>query len=331
LGKKRTSDPGAGPPTAAAVASEAGTKAGAEPAVLAEAPGGEDVVIETKGLTKVFADFWGRPKVTAVADLSLSILRGEVFGLLGPNGSGKTTTMKMLLGLLFPTAGEARVLGYPPGSVRATRRIGFLPEESYFYRFLDAVETLDFYGQLFRLPRKVRTERTRALIELVGLEGAARRSLREYSKGMMRRVGLAQALINDPEVVFLDEPTSGLDPIGNREIKDLILKLKADGKTVLLCSHLLADVEDVCDRIAILHRGELTVTGNMQELLAQSDLTQVVTRQLSDGQLARLREVVGDALISVEAPRTTLEELFLRVIKEQEGVGDPEPRPAHLS
>jgi ABC-2 type transport system ATP-binding protein len=192
------------------------------------------------------------------------------------------------------------------------------------------VETLDFYGQLFRLPRKVRAERTRALIGLVGLAGAARRPLREYSKGMMRRVGLAQALINDPDVVLLDEPTSGLDPIGNREIKDLILKLKADGKTVLLCSHLLADVEDVCDRIAILHRGVLTVTGNMRELLAQRDLTQVVTRRLSEAQLARLREVVGDDLISVEAPRTTLEELFLRVIKEQEGVGDPEPRPAHL-
>jgi ABC-2 type transport system ATP-binding protein len=315
----------------APVRSGPAVKAEPEPAVLEEAPGGRDVVIETKGLTKVFSDFWGRPKVTAVNGLNLSICRGEVFGLLGPNGSGKTTTIKMLLGLLFPTAGEARVLGYPPGSVKATKRIGFLPEESYFYRFLDAVETLDFYGQLFRLPRKVRTERIRTLIGLVGLESAARRPLREYSKGMMRRVGLAQALINDPDVVFLDEPTSGLDPIGNREIKDLILELKADGKTVLLCSHLLADVEDVCDRIAILYRGELTVTGYMRELLAQRDLTQVVTRRLSEGQLTRLRELVGDELISVEAPRTTLEELFLRVIKEQEGVGDPEPRPAHLS
>jgi ABC-2 type transport system ATP-binding protein len=313
------------------VGSGAAVKAEPEPAVLEEAPDGEDVVIETKGLTKVFADFWGRPKVTAVENLNLSIRRGEVFGLLGPNGSGKTTTIKLLLGLLFPTAGEAWVLGCRPGSVKATKRIGFLPEESYFYRFLDAVETLDFYGQLFRLRRRVRAERIRALIGLVGLEGAARRPLREYSKGMMRRVGLAQALINDPDVVLLDEPTSGLDPIGNREIKDLILKLKADGKTVLLCSHLLADVEDVCDRIAILHRGELTVTGNMHDLLARSNLTQVVTRRLSEGQLTRLREVVGDALISVEAPRTTLEELFLRVIKEREGVGDSEPRPAHLS
>jgi len=289
-----------------------------EKTAVEAAPGGDGAVIETTDLTKVFTDFWGRPKVTAVERLNLRISRGEVFGLLGPNGSGKTTTMKMLLGLLFPSAGEARVLGYTPGDVRATRRIGFLPEESYFYRFLDAVETLDFYGQLFRLPKRERAERIRALIEMVGLEGAARRPLKEYSKGMMRRIGLAQALINDPEVVFLDEPTTGLDPIGNREMKDLILRLKAEGKTVLLCSHLLADVEDVCDRIAILYRGELTAEGQMQELLAQKELTQVV--------LARLRQAVGDALVSVESPRTTLEELFLRVIKEREGVGDSEPR-----
>ncbi len=295
------------------------------------APGTDDVVIQTLDLTKVFTDFWGRPKVTAVAGLNLVIRRGEVFGLLGPNGSGKTTTMKMLLGLLFPTSGEAWVLGSPPGDVRATRHIGFLPEESYFYRFLDAVETLDFYGQLFRLPRRERAKRTRALIELVGLEGAARRPLREYSTGRARRIGLAQALINDPDVVFLDEPTSGLDPIGNREMKDVILRLKDEGKTVLMCSHLLADVEDVCDRIAILYRGELEVEGRVRDLLGRKELTQVTTTRLSPEQLARLREVVGDALVSVEAPRTSLEELFLRVIKEREGVGDPEPGQAHLS
>jgi len=293
-------------------------------------PSGDDVVIETHNLTKVFTDFWGRPKVTAVENLNLRIRRGEVFGLLGPNGSGKTTTVKMLLGLLFPTSGEARVLGYPPGDVRATKRIGFLPEESYFYRFLDAVETLDFYGQLFRIPRRERAERIRTLIEMVGLADAARRPLREYSKGMMRRIGLAQALINDPEVVFLDEPTIGLDPIGHREMKDLILKLKADGKTVLMCSHLLADVEDVCDRIAILYRGELTAQGEMQELLAQKDLIQVVARQLNGEQLQRVREALGDALVSVQTPRTSLEELFLRVIKERQGVGDSESGPAHL-
>jgi len=309
----------------------------AEVAVLEEgetAPGdqaGDHPVIETKELTKIFTDFWGRPKVAAVERLNLSIQRGEVFGLLGPNGSGKTTTVKLLLGLLFPTSGEARVLGELPGSVKATRSVGFLPEESYFYRFLDAVETLDFYGQLFRLPRKVRAERSKALIEMVGLAGAARRPLREYSKGMMRRIGLAQALINDPDVVFLDEPTSGLDPIGTREMKDLVLKLKEDGKTVLLCSHLLADVEDVCDRIAILYRGELTVTGNMRDLLSMKDLTQVTTRRLSEQALAKLRQAVGDDLISVDTPRTSLEELFLRVIKEREGVGDTESGSAHLS
>ena len=285
---------------------------------------GDDLVVQTKGLTKIFADFWGRPRVAAVMDLDLRVRRGEVYGLLGPNGSGKTTTLKMLLGLLFPTKGEARVLGYPPGDVRANQRLGFLPEESYFYRFLDAVETLDFYGQLFRLPRRVRIERTRALIEMVGLEGAARRSLREYSKGMMRRIGLAQALINDPELVFLDEPTAGLDPIGTREMKDVILRLKGEGKSVLLCSHLLADVEDVCDRIAILYRGELTTEGDMRELLSQKEMTQVTTRRLSEEELGRLREAVGDDLISVDIPRTSLEELFLRVIKEREGVGSSE-------
>ena len=293
-------------------------------------PSGDDVVIETRNLTKVFADFWGRPKVTAVENLNLRIRRGEVFGLLGPNGSGKTTTVKMLLGLLFPTSGEARVLGYRPGDVRATRQVGFLPEESYFYRFLDAVETLDFYGQLFRIPRRERAERIRTLIETVGLSEAARRPLREYSKGMMRRIGLAQALINNPEVVFLDEPTTGLDPLGHREMKDLIIRLKAEGKTVLMCSHLLADVEDVCDRIAILYRGELTAEGKMQDLLAQKDLTQVLARQLSPEQLRRVREAVGEALVSVQTPRSSLEELFLQVIKEREGVGDSEPGPAHL-
>ncbi len=294
-----------------------------------ETPGGvggprDDLVVETKGLTKVFTDFWGRPKVAAVVDLDLELRPGEVYGLLGPNGSGKTTTIKMLLGLLFPTRGRAWVLGHPPGDVRATQRVGFLPEESYFYRFLDAVETLDFYGQLFRLRRRERVERTRSLIELVGLEGAARRPLREYSKGMMRRIGLAQALINDPDLVFMDEPTAGLDPVGTREMKDVTLRLKEEGKTVLLCSHLLADVEDVCDRIAILYRGELSVEGNMQELLSQKEMTQVTTQRLSEESLGRLRQLVGDDLISVDVPRTSLEELFLRVIKEREGVASPE-------
>lgn len=220
-----------------------------------------EVVVETRNLTKDYRDFWGRRKVRALKALDLEIRRGEIFGLLGPNGSGKTTTIKLLLGLLFPTAGRALVFGRDATEVTKNERIGYLPEESYLYRFLNAEETLDFYGRLFNMPRPVRRQRVADLIEMVGLDWAKRRQLKEYSKGMTRRIGLAQALINDPELIVLDEPTTGLDPIGTREMKDLIIKLRDEGKTVLLCSHLLADVQDVCDRIAILYQGELKEMG----------------------------------------------------------------------
>ena len=177
-----------------------------------------EAVIETENLTKIFTDFWGRKKHKAVDSLNLKIERGEVFGFLGPNGSGKTTTMKMLLGLLYPTSGSARVLGQDPSHIATKERIGFLPEESYLYRFLNAVETLDFYGKLFGMARDVRRKKAEELLDLVGLKDAKLRPVREYSKGMARRVGLAQALINDPEVIFLDEPTSGLDPIVSRQV-----------------------------------------------------------------------------------------------------------------
>src|SRR5689334_11186757 len=227
----------------------------------------DETVIETRALSKTYSDFWGRPKVRALKALDLEIKRGEVFGLLGPNGSGKTTTIKLLLGLLFPTEGQALIFGKPAADVSKNERIGYLPEESYLYRFLNAEETLDFYGRLFDMPASVRKERANKLIEMVGLGNARRRQLKEYSKGMTRRIGLAQALINEPDLVMLDEPTSGLDPIGSREMKDLILKLKEQGKTVLMCSHFLADVQDVCDRIAILYQGELKVLGKVDELL----------------------------------------------------------------
>src|ERR1700729_3243622 len=230
-----------------------------------------NLVVETRSLTKVYRDFWGRRKKTALNALSLEIRRGEIFGLLGPNGSGKTTTIKLLLGLLFPTDGEAFLFGLPAADVRKNERIGYLPEESYLYRFLNAEETLDFYGRLFKMPAKQRRERADSLIKMVGLEGARRRQLKEYSKGMTRRIGLAQALINDPDLVLLDEPTSGLDPIGTREMKDLILRLKQEGKTVVMCSHQLADVQDVCDRIAILYAGELKVSGKVDELLQEQN------------------------------------------------------------
>src|SRR5689334_16756396 len=236
---------------------------------------GGQVVIETRKLTKVYRDFWGRQKKVALNALNLEIYQGEVFGLLGPNGSGKTTTIKLLLGLLFPTDGDAFVFGRPAADVKKNERIGFLPEESYLYRFLNAEETLDFYGRLFNMPSDVRRERTARLIDMVGLNWAKRRQLREYSKGMTRRIGLAQALINDPELILLDEPTSGLDPIGTREMKDMILKLKEQGKTIIMCSHQLADVQDVCDRIAVLHQGELKELGRVDSLLRVRDITQI--------------------------------------------------------
>src|SRR4249920_3205650 len=234
-----------------------------------------ETVVETRKLTKIYRDFWGREKKVALRALNMQVKRGEIFGLLGPNGSGKTTTIKLLLGLLFPTEGEAYVLGKPAADVSKNERIGYLPEESYLYRFLNAEETLDFYGRLFNMSASVRRDRAKKLIERVGLTNARRRQLKEYSKGMTRRIGLAQALINEPDLILLDEPTSGLDPLGSRDMKDLILKLKAQGKTIVMCSHLLADVQDVCDRIAILHQGELKVLDRVDDLLRDQDVSQI--------------------------------------------------------
>ncbi|HEX4589956.1 MAG TPA: ABC transporter ATP-binding protein, partial [Gemmataceae bacterium] len=227
----------------------------------------KDVIVETRNLTKVYRDFWGRRKKTALNALNIQIEKGEIFGLLGPNGSGKTTTIKLLLGLLFPTSGDAFVFGKPTLNVDKNERIGYLPEESYLYRFLNAEETLDFYGRLFNINPAVRRKRADELIEKVGLANDKRRILKEYSKGMRQRIGLAQALINDPEFVILDEPTSGLDPLGTRWMKDLIIDLRNQGKTVLMCSHRLEDVQDICDRIAILYDGELQEFGRVSTLL----------------------------------------------------------------
>jgi len=281
--------------------------------------------IETTGLTKVYRNFWGRPTVTALDDLDLAIPRGEVFGLLGPNGSGKTTTIKLLLGLLRPTRGTATVLDRPCSDVDVKHKIGFLPEETYLYRFLNAEETLDFYGQLFNLRRAERRKRTDELIKLVGLEHARRRPLREYSKGMVRRIGLAQALINDPELIFLDEPTSGLDPIGSREVKDLILDLKEKGKTVVLCSHLLGDVENVCDRIAMLVQGRLRTMGSVNELLSVSDSVELTIRNLPPETLQAICEQIeknGAEMIDTHPPMRSLESLFLEVIGEHLNASD---------
>ncbi|PQO30918.1 ABC transporter ATP-binding protein [Bremerella cremea] len=280
-----------------------------------------EVIIETRNLTKIYRDFWGRQKVRALKALDLEVRRGEIFGLLGPNGSGKSTTMKLLLGLLFPTSGQALVFGQDPSSIATKERIGYLPEESYLYRFLDARETLNFYGQLFNMPADVRHRRVNELIEMVGLKWAERRQLKEYSKGMTRRIGLAQALINDPELIFLDEPTTGLDPIGIREMKDLILRLRDEGKTVLVTSHQLADLQDVADRIAILHQGELKELGRVDALLKVSEETQIRAKGVSEQAKAEIMAILEREHaenISVENPTTTLEELFLNIVRESE-------------
>jgi ABC-2 type transport system ATP-binding protein len=281
----------------------------------------EEIILQTRALSKVYRDFWGRQKVRALKGLDLEVRRGEVFGLLGPNGSGKTTTIKLLLGLLFPTEGEALVFGKPASDVAKNERLGYLPEESYLYRFLTADETLDFYGRLFDMPTDVRRQRIDELIEMVGLQKARKRQLQEYSKGMTRRIGLAQALINDPELIMLDEPTSGLDPIGTREMKDMILRLKDEGKTIVMCSHLLADVQDVCDRIAILHQGELKELGRVDELLKVADVTQIRAKNLSVDCQNELRDVIArhhGELMSLDNPTTTLEELFLEIVRDSE-------------
>ena len=280
-----------------------------------------NIVVETQNLTKIYRDFWGREKVKALKSLDLEIRKGEVFGLLGPNGSGKSTTIKLLLGLLFPTSGRALVFGNNASEVTKNERIGYLPEESYLYKFLTAEETLDFYGRLFDMPAAVRKERVAALIEQVGLSWAKRRQLKEYSKGMTRRIGLAQALINDPDLVLLDEPTSGLDPLGTREMKDMILELKNQGKTVIMCSHLLADVEDVCDRIAILYQGDLKELGRVDDLLQVSAETQMRAKGLSKEAEKEIQSLVakhGGELLGIDNPRTTLEELFLTIVRESE-------------
>jgi ABC-2 type transport system ATP-binding protein len=292
------------------------------PADQTHPPGADsDVIIETRNLSKVYRDFWGRQKVRALKSLDLEVRRGEIFGLLGPNGSGKTTTLKIILGLLFPTSGEALVFGESATEVTKNERLGYLPEESYLYRFLNATETLDFYGRLFNISAAERRRRTAELIDMVELRWAARRPLREYSKGMTRRIGLAQALINDPELLLLDEPTSGMDPLGTRKMKDLILKLKEQGKTIVMCSHLLADVQDVCDRIAILYQGELKELGRVDSLLKVRDVTQIQVKNLSPAAEAEVRAAIErhhGNLVAWDNPTNTLEELFLTIVRESQ-------------
>lgn len=297
------------------------TTTNTQPSREAVRSGSTEVVVQARSLSKVYRDFWGRQKVRALKSLDLEVRKGEIFGLLGPNGSGKSTTIKLLLGLLFPSSGQALVFGKDATEVSKNERIGYLPEESYLYKFLNADETLDFYGRLFDMPTDVRKARTEQLIDMVGLKWARRRQLKEYSKGMTRRIGLAQALINDPELILLDEPTSGMDPIGTREMKDLILKLRDQGKTIVMCSHLLPDVQDVCDRIAILHQGDLKELGRVDDLLTVQGVTQIQAKGLPPEAEAEIKAVIEKhrgELVAVNKPTMSLEELFLKIVRDSE-------------
>jgi len=281
-------------------------------------PQSSEAVVVVRGLTKVFKDFWGRPKARAVDNVDFEVRRGEVFGLLGPNGSGKSTTVKMLLGLLHPTKGHIEVFGKSPRHVATKARIGYLPEESYLYRYLNSRETLGFFGNLFKLSPGERTRRTDQLLDMVGLTQTRTRAVGEFSKGMQRRIGLAQALINDPDLVLLDEPTAGLDPIGCREVKDLILALARRGKTVLLSSHLLSDVEDVCDRVVIYYGGRIQAMGPLKDLLSNRDAVRITTpplpRETMEKVLALIRADAAGDKVKIDNPTQNLESYFLDVV-----------------
>lgn len=275
-------------------------------------------IVEAVGLVKEFKDFWNRPKAKAVNDIDFEVREGEVLGFLGPNGSGKSTTIKMLLGLLYPTGGRLTVFGKSPRDVDTKRMIGYLPEETYLYKYLTAAETLDFFASLFNLSAKERQVRTEQLLDMVGLSHARNRQVGEFSKGMARRIGLAQAMINDPSFLILDEPTSGLDPIGCREVKDLIRLLKRRGKTVIVTSHLLGDVEDVCDRVIILYGGKIRATGSLNELLMVKGSSRITTPDLPEEAMSQITEILKKNLdgrpFTIDHPRMSLEDFFLDVV-----------------
>lgn len=267
--------------------------------------------VEIRNVHKSFPGSWGRGGVYAVKGVSLAIPQGHVYGLIGPNGSGKSTVMKMLVGLIAPHEGSCRVFGRPATAAANRREIGFLPENPYFYKFLTGAETLRFYGRLCGLSGRALRARVDELLELVGLQDAAQRRLSGYSKGMLQRIGLAQALVQHPRLLVLDEPTAGVDPIGSRVIRDIILNLKERGLTVFLCSHLLEQVQEVCDRVGILYQGNLIAEGSIAELTDDQHICEVQLRDPSEQLLAQLRELAGDAWLSSAPARRSLESVFL--------------------
>jgi len=285
-------------------------------------------ILSATALTKVFHDFWHRTKVPAVTALDVAVYPGEIFGLLGPNGSGKSTTLKLLLGLLHPTSGHVSVFGKSPRHLATRRRIGYLPEESQLYEHLTAAETLEFFGALFGLKRGQLQERTRQLLEMVGLAHAAARPVGTFSRGMSRRIGLAQSLINDPDLLILDEPTAGLDPVGCRQTKDLLRALAARGKTVVISSHLMADIEDVCDRVMLLHNGQRLAEGSLTELLERPDRVRFTLETPSPEQIlsikAAIQEICG-TLPDLDTPRLALETFFVDTITNATWKGNAAP------
>lgn len=275
-----------------------------------------ETAISIENLTKVYPVPFRKETVTAVHDLSLSVEPGQVYGLLGPNGSGKSTTMKIVLGLVTPTSGATRIFGKESSLVESRENVGFLPENPYFYKFLTGEETLHFYGKLCGLGGKTLKERTHDLLKLVGLDHAAKRRVGGYSKGMLQRIGLAQALIQDPRLLVLDEPTAGVDPAGSREIRDLILKFKERGITVLLCSHLLSQVQEICDRIGILHEGRLVREGKLHDLISIERQTELIIEDASPELLAEIQASIAarqGRIVEQRKPQATLEQYFLEV------------------
>jgi ABC-2 type transport system ATP-binding protein len=272
-------------------------------------------------LTKHYPLPLRRQKVVAVNDLSLQFAEGEVYGLLGPNGSGKSSTLKVLLGLASPTRGETRIFGVDSRDYRSHRRVGFLPENPYFYKFLTAEETLRFYGKICALRGRSLNNRIDELLSLVGLEEARQRRVGDYSKGMLQRIGLAQALIQDPHLVVLDEPTAGVDPAGSHQIRELILELKKRGKTVLLTSHLLEQAQEVCDRVGIMSRGSMVREGSLAELVTIEDQTEYVVQDASSDlaeKIAALASASGGKLLDARKARLTLERVFLEATRQAE-------------
>ena len=306
--------------------------------------------IEIKGLTKQYPVRLKREAVNAVDNLNLTVEEGEIFGFLGPNGAGKTTTIKTLLGLIYPTAGEAYVLGVPAGDITVKHQIAYLPESPYFYEHLTARECVKFYAHLFGMRGAEALRAADEKLDLVGLQADSRKNLRQFSKGMLQRVGIAQSLINNPKLLFYDEPTSGLDPIAHRDIRDLILNLKKQGKTIFLSSHQLSDVEMVCDRVSIIHRGILRKLGRVEDLIAGGQV-EIVATNLQNGLREKIRaaapevEIIDDKaiivqsdedavvaqtvdmiragkghIISITPKRRTLEDIFVETVTDRIGV-----------